>query len=192
MALGSGGKHFVREAAIWFGVMFAGAGAAFFYEDLLALVRTSSDAVQQAVEERLDNTASVDDATSHNSGFERVVRLKGDARGHFDVRAYINGRPMALMADTGATVVALTYEDARRAGFILGESDFTGRTRTANGIARVAPITIDRVRVGDILVRNVRGIVAEPGKLSVNLLGMSFIGRLSRFEMRGRELVLIE
>ena len=46
--------------------------------------------------------------------------------------------------------------------------------------------------VRDIMVRNVRGMVAEPGKLSVSLLGMSFLGKLTRFEMRGRELVLIQ
>ena len=187
MAWGSGGKHFVREAVTWLGVIVAGAGTAYFYEDLLALTRSSSNVVQKVIEEqRPDEAASLDD------GFERVVRLKGDSRGHFDVRAYINGRPLALMADTGATVVALTYEDARRAGFNPGPDDFTGRSRTANGISKVAPITIDRVRVGNIMVRNVRGIVAEPGKLSVNLLGMSFIGRLTRFEMRGSELVLIQ
>ncbi|MGI9381674.1 MAG: retropepsin-like aspartic protease family protein [Methyloligellaceae bacterium] len=186
MALGSGGKHLVREAVTWLGVVAAGACTAYYFDDALALLRTSSKVVQQIAEVRSDETASL------NEGFERVVRLKGDRRGHFDVRAYINGRPIALMADTGATVVALTYQDARRAGFNPGPLDFTGRTRTANGIAKVAPITIDRVRVGDIMVRNVRGIVAAPGKLSVSLLGMSFIGKLTRFELRGKELVLIQ
>lgn len=186
MALGSGGKHLVREAMTWLGVVAAGAGMAYYFDDALALLRTSSDMVQQIAEERSQETVS------RNDGFERIVRLKGDRRGHFAVRAYLNGKPVALMADTGATVVALSFEDARRAGFNPGPLDFTSRTRTANGIAKVAPITIDRVRVGDIMVRNVRGLVAEPGKLSVSLLGMSFIGRLTRFEMRGKELVLIQ
>ncbi len=186
MALGSGGKHLVREALTWIGVMVAGAGVAYYFDDVLAAFQTSTEVIHQVVEESLTEREPARD------GFERTVRLKAGRNGHFAVRAYLNGRPVALMADTGATVVALTHEDASRIGFSPGTLDYTARTRTANGIARVAPITIDRVRVGDIMVRNVRGLVAEPGKLAVSLLGMSFLGKLTRFEMRGRELVLIQ
>jgi aspartyl protease family protein len=63
---------------------------------------------------------------------------------------------------------------------------------TANGVSRVAPVTLDRVRVEDIVVRDVPAAVAEPGALSTNLLGMSFLGRLSRFELAGNELILTE
>ena len=50
---------------------------------------------------------------------------------------------------------------------------------------------LDRVRVGDITVRNDQATVAERDALSVNFLGMSFLGRVSRFEMSGGELVLV-
>lgn len=187
MALGSGGKHLVREAVTWVGVIVAGAGIAYYFDDVLAALQTSSKQIQHVVQQHIDERGDARD-----DGFDRTVRLKADANGHFAVRAYLNGRPVALMADTGATVVALTYQDAARIGLAPGPHDYTARTRTANGIARVAPITIDRLRVGDIMVRNVRGLVSEPGKLSVSLLGMSFLGKLTRFEMRGRELVLIQ
>ncbi len=69
-----------------------------------------------------------------------------------------------VMVDTGASMVALTYEDARAIGIFVRDSDFTMRVSTANGYARVAPVTLDRVSIGDITVRNVRGAVMEAGQ----------------------------
>jgi aspartyl protease family protein len=94
------------------------------------------------------------------------------------------------MVDTGATMVALTYEDAERAGIHLKASDFTRSVSTANGVTRVAPVTIERVSVGDIMVRNVAASVSERGRLSTTLLGMSFLSRLERVDMRSGILVL--
>ena len=125
------------------------------------------------------------------TGFGGEVRLKSEPRGHFVFDASINGRTATLMADTGATIVVLTYEDARKVGLSPQRLDFSAQVKTANGIARVAPFMLDRVRVGDITVRNVQAAVAERDALSVNLLGMSFLGRLSRFEMSGGDLVLV-
>lgn len=118
------------------------------------------------------------------------VELDPDGRGHFNARVEVNGRSINAMVDTGATVVALSYEDARRSGVFISNSDYTARVRTANGIARVAPVTLPRVRIGDILVRNVKGVVSEPGKLDGTLLGMSFLGRLQRVEIRNGRLIL--
>ena len=96
------------------------------------------------------------------------------------------------MIDTGATMVALSYEDAEAAGFRLSDSDFTRAVSTANGVARVAPVTLDRVSIGNITVRDVPAAVAERGRLKTSLLGMSFLGRLSRFDMRSGRLVMQE
>ena len=96
------------------------------------------------------------------------------------------------MVDTGASIVALSYEDARASGIYVRDSDFTHRVSTANGLARVAPVTIDRISIGDITVRDVAGAVMEAGKLGTTLLGMSFLGRLQRVDMRSGMLVLQE
>lgn len=104
----------------------------------------------------------------------------------------MNGRTIRVLVDTGASIVALTYEDARSIGLLVRDSDFTHRVSTANGIARVAPVVIDRIAIGDILVRDVQGAVMEPGKLGTTLLGMSFLGRLQRVDMRAGTLVLQE
>lgn len=85
--------------------------------------------------------------------------------------------------------------DLRRcapSGIVVKPSDFTHTAQTANGTARVAPVTIPRISIGDITVRNVAGVVSERGASERTLLGMSFLGRLSRVEMRGGTLVLQE
>ncbi len=122
----------------------------------------------------------------------RVVELRAGSMGHYHAEAEFNGRRVNVLVDTGATMVALTYEDARTLGLSVRDSDFTHRVSTANGFGRVAPVMIDRVSIGDITVRNVRGAVMEPGKLGTTLLGMSFLGRLQRVDMRGGKLVLQE
>ncbi|MGQ0456718.1 MAG: retropepsin-like aspartic protease family protein [Hyphomicrobium sp.] len=118
------------------------------------------------------------------------VTLRAGDHGHFEADAEINGRSVGVMVDTGATMVALTYEDAERAGLFLRPADFTHQVSTANGVARIAPVTIDRISIGPITVRDVRGAVSERGKLHQTLLGMSFLGRLSRVDMRSGTLEL--
>lgn len=125
-------------------------------------------------------------------GGGRIVELRAGAYGHYHTSAEINGRQLKVLVDTGASIVALSYEDARVAGIYVRGGDFTHRVSTANGLARVAPVTIDRISIGDITVRDVAGAVMEEGKLGTSLLGMSFLGRLQRVDMRSGTLVLQE
>ncbi len=122
----------------------------------------------------------------------RIVEIKAGAHGHYYANAEINGRPIDVLVDSGASIVALTYDDARRAGLSIRDGDYTHRVSTANGPARVAPVTLDRVSIGDITVRNVPAAVSEPGKLGTSLLGMSFLGRLQQIDIRSGVLVLKE
>jgi aspartyl protease family protein len=122
----------------------------------------------------------------------RTVELRAGAHGHFFSRIHVNGRAVQAMVDTGASIVALTYEDARNAGIHVRDGDYSHRVSTANGVARVALVTLDSVALDDIVVRDVRAAVAEPGKLTKTLLGMSFLGQLRRAEMSRGVLVLEE
>ncbi len=119
-----------------------------------------------------------------------TVELRASSNGHYHTSVSVNGRDIDVMVDTGATRVALTYEDAERAGIYVQPADFTHRVNTANGTARVAPIRIDHISLGDITLRDVDGLVSEPGRMNTTLLGMSFLGRLKRAEMRSGTLVL--
>ncbi|HMN84818.1 MAG TPA: TIGR02281 family clan AA aspartic protease [Bauldia sp.] len=69
-------------------------------------------------------------------------------------------------------------------------SDFRYAVSTANGTVMVAMVELAEVRVGGITVRDVAATVVPGDALRTNLLGMSFLGRLSRFEMAGDQLVL--
>ena len=181
--MGATARNVLRELLSWASVALAAAVLLYFYSDLRALLTPSPDGSSVA-------TPANGDA-GQAASFGGEVRLKSDAKGHFVFDASINGRTATLMADTGATVVVLTYDDARKVGLSPQSLDFSAQVKTANGIARVAPVMLDRVRVGDITVRNVQAAVAERDALHINLLGMSFLGRLSRFEMSGGDLVLM-
>lgn len=122
----------------------------------------------------------------------RSVTLQSNAYGHFIVEAEINGGKVELLTDTGATYVALNYQTALQIGFTPQTLHFTSRSTTANGIARVAPVTLEYVRIGAIVLRDVKAVVAEPGKMTQNLLGMSFINRLGGFELSGGKLVMLQ
>jgi aspartyl protease family protein len=89
------------------------------------------------------------------------------------------------MVDVGATRISLTYEDAERLGLRPHPSDYTLRTRTANGVGRVAQVMLDSVQIGDVEVHYLQGLVAEQGKLHSTLLRMAFVRKLERFELRG-------
>lgn len=131
-------------------------------------------------------------ARSSSSATGRRVVLEADRGGHFLVDASINGRRIEALVDTGATTVSLTAETARRLGIYPPRSAFNLPTSTANGIVNVARVTLSEVRVGGIRVRNVEATVSPGDQLRVNLLGMSFLGRLSKFELSGPRLVLLE
>jgi aspartyl protease family protein len=126
------------------------------------------------------------------AGFDTArggVTLQRGRDGHFRADAEINGRPVGVLVDTGATVVALSYEDAAAAGISVQPGDFRHVSQTANGPARFARVTLNQVRIGDIVVHDVAAAVGEPGRLHMSLLGMSFLGRL-RMEMKGSRLLL--
>jgi len=120
---------------------------------------------------------------------EGAVGRRGPG-GHFFFDTVVNGTPVRMVFDTGATTVALRYEDAARAGVDVANLRFSGFTETANGRAQVAPLTISVFTVGGITRRNVAAHVSRPGALSVTLLGMSFMSRLSGYKYDGETLVL--
>lgn len=189
----SGTRQLLREAVSWGVVAVIGIAAFSHFESLktgaermLGLPTSANVAVAERAAQRPAEPAA------NIASIGSVVEIDAERNGHFNTEADINGRPVEVMIDTGATMVALSYEDAERAGIFLNDSDFTRAVSTANGIARVAPVTLDRVSIGDITVRNVPAAVAEPGRLKTSLLGMSFLSRLSRFDMRSGRLVLQE
>jgi aspartyl protease family protein len=111
-----------------------------------------------------------------------------DQRGHVFVETAVNGAPVQMLVDTGASVVTLTTRDARAAGISTDELVFSGRASTANGLARLARVTLREVRIDQLSIYDVPAGVLE--NLDVSLLGMSFLGRLQSYEMRDGQLTI--
>jgi clan AA aspartic protease (TIGR02281 family) len=122
----------------------------------------------------------------------KTVVLTANPYGHFHADAEINGQKVEFMMDTGATYVALAYETAQALGLTPQNLRFSGRSTTANGVARVASVNISAIRIGGITVKDVQAVVAEPGRMAQNLLGMSFIKQLSVFELKDNALTMKE
>ncbi len=121
---------------------------------------------------------------------EQAVRLRRHDNGHFVARGAANGVSMALLVDTGASTVVLKPADAERAGINVKELSYTTPVSTANGTAFAAPVRLKSVSVGPLEVRDVEALVAQPGALTENLLGMSFLKRLRSYEFSGDFLTL--
>jgi aspartyl protease family protein len=123
------------------------------------------------------------------SGY-RTVTVQSDRGGHFQVEGSVDGRRLDFMVDTGATVVALRERDANKLGIFPRPSEYTGRTSTANGVIAVAPVRLSSLEINGIRVYDVPAVVIPDQALSVNLLGMSFLSRVRRFEVANGRLVM--
>ena len=120
----------------------------------------------------------------------RVVELARGNAGDFQISTEVNGKPVPMVLDTGASTVVLTNEAAKAAGLPLEMIKYTVNVDTANGRTRAASVTLDRIAVGGIVERSVPALVAQPGQLKSNLLGMTFLNRLQSWEVRGDRLVM--
>lgn len=127
--------------------------------------------------------------TNPQSG-SRSFSIARDRRGHFQTDARIDGQRIDVMIDTGASMLALNESSAARIGVRPSRGDYTSLVSTANGTIKGARTRIAMVQVGSVTVRDVDAMVLPDTALSENLLGLSFLSRLKRFEFAGSTLVL--
>nr|WP_107815217.1 TIGR02281 family clan AA aspartic protease [Celeribacter persicus] len=118
-----------------------------------------------------------------------MVTVDRDHSGHFSVMAEVNGAPVEFLVDTGASNVVLSMEDAKRAGIDVDDLAFTGRAQTANGSVRTAAVRIDTLEIEGITDGRVRAYVTD-GELFGSLLGMDYLQRYERIEIRQNKLIL--
>jgi aspartyl protease family protein len=121
------------------------------------------------------------------SGNELRIRMAPD--GHFWVDASINGVKRRLLIDSGATVTALSTDTARAAKVDTGSGLTPVILRTANGAAAAETGSIDELRVGNIVARNLK-VVSAPG-LDLDVIGMNFLSQLESWRVEGRTLILV-
>jgi len=120
----------------------------------------------------------------------RTVRIARDGRGMYSTSGSINGRGVRFLVDTGATLVAINADHARRFGVDHEREGTRVVAETASGQSPAWRVRLDRVRVGEIELRGVPALVLDGSSPRTPLLGMSFLGRLSLREEGG--LLLLE
>ncbi|MDI1266754.1 MAG: TIGR02281 family clan AA aspartic protease [bacterium] len=120
----------------------------------------------------------------------RSLSIPRDARGHFQADGRIDGQRLSFMVDTGASLVALNEKSAARFGFRPSRGDYNATVSTANGSVKAARTRIAMLDLGGLIVRDVDALVLPDEALSENLLGLSFLSRLKRFEYANGKLVL--
>ena len=120
----------------------------------------------------------------------RRLNIPRDARGHFATDGRIDGQRITFMVDTGASVVALNESSAARFGVRPTPGQYTANVSTANGVVKAARTRIEMMDVGGLIVRDVDAMVLPDQALSENLLGLSFLSKLKRFEYANGQMVL--
>lgn len=130
-------------------------------------------------------SASREPSQTNGSG---SVRLKRQPDGHFYAKAKVNGATIDFMVDTGASGVALTLSDARRAGIDFDKSEFGVVGQGASGEVMGQFVLIDSVKLGHERASDVPGIVMEGG--SQSLLGQSFLEKFGSVEIRNDTMTL--
>jgi aspartyl protease family protein len=168
-------KGALRNIVIWLGI-----GA------LVLTVYTLRDDFMQ-IGERVSGEVMPFQA-SENADGDLVLKRGND--GHFHMEVSVNGEPIRFLVDTGASIVTLSEDHARRAGYDPSTLDYTLQFSTANGTAWGAPIRIDQMRAGPLIARDVRAAVGGAG-MSKSLLGMSFLNQLNGFSVSGDTLTLM-
>lgn len=119
-----------------------------------------------------------------------AVQIPRGSNGEFAVQARINGVVAAMVVDTGATSVVLTYETAKAIGLPLELLKYDVDVQTAGGHTKAARLWLDRMAVGKLVERSVPALVVPHGQMTTNLLGMSFLDRLESLEVRADQLLL--
>ncbi|MBL4542721.1 MAG: TIGR02281 family clan AA aspartic protease [Rhodobacteraceae bacterium] len=157
----------VQQAALW-GFIFVGA---------ILVVGLWEDLRRTTIQSEYSVT---------NDGAVVVQRARD---GHFHLTAEINGQPIALMVDTGASDLVLTRADAARVGIDPDRLAFRGIANTANGRVRTAFVALDEMQLGPFIDRGVPAAVND-GQMPHSLMGMSYLSRFGRIEIVGNKMIL--
>jgi aspartyl protease family protein len=134
------------------------------------------------------NAPSPEPPDRQSSGYREAL-LRADERGQYAADALVNGMPVRMLVDTGASDVFVSASTAAR----LGLFPSGGRPRaikTANGKATATPVLLSRLSFAGLYMNDVEALILTPEAGEVNLLGESFLKRLVSVEQRDGVLIL--
>ena len=147
--------------------------------------RTRSVDTQAFAEHR---AADRKDSRAPADPFSGVIELQREYNGHFYADVQINGSPVRVLVDTGASGIALSRDDAQRAGLAVSAGMFEVVGEGADGDVHGEFVTLDRVSLGDKTAEGVPAVVLDSGQQS--LLGQSFLSKFESVEIKGDTMVL--
>ena len=160
-------------------------------EGVLLISADSQSAVLEVNGRRRTYRLGSEVSSSFTPGATSSLHIAPDSRGMYRTVGTINGQTVNFLVDTGASVIAMNAHEARRLGIAYRLSGIPGRVSTASGFAPAWYVTLKRVTVGQLQLRNVRAVVLTGSHPPLTLLGMSFLGRI-KMENRGRVLLLTQ
>jgi aspartyl protease family protein len=166
---------------------------------IFAALLVGAGSYMAQVADKVTATAAARATTPQQTAFEtiqdntqggRSLSISRDGRGHFQTEGRIDGQRVGFMVDTGASVIALNETSAARIGVRPSQNDYDATVTTANGKVKAARTRLAMVDVGGLIVRDVDALVLPDEALSENLLGLSFLSKLKRFEFANGRMVL--
>lgn len=149
---------------------------------------SKTEGFEAQAERQTESMRSATSASEPSSGPSDTVELRREPDGHFYADVEINGTPVRALVDTGASGIALSREDARRAGIGISIGMYEVVGVGASGEVRGERVTLDRVTLGSETVEDMRAIVLDSGDLT--LLGQSFLSHFDSVEIQGDKMVL--
>jgi aspartyl protease family protein len=150
---------------------------------------SSSTSTHHVVREEADTMAEAPSGTPATlMNMDGAVQLDRKPDGHFYADVEINGAPVTMLVDTGASGIALSREDARKAGIptSIGMNEVVGRG--ADGSVHGEFITIDRIALGEKSAQQMPAMILNSGEQS--LLGQDFLQKFASVEIRGDTMTL--
>lgn len=172
--------HMARDAVTWL-ALGLGLVALYAYKDELMPLAA------RVVVELLPGSAMT---VEQSAGGPIEVRIRKRLDGHFTANVAVNGKPVSMIVDTGASTIVLRPEDAKKAGIDVNSLTYRVPVLTANGRTLAARVRLETVAIGPLDRTKVDALVAQPGGLTQSLLGMSFLSRLRSYEFSGDFLTL--
>jgi aspartyl protease family protein len=138
-------------------------------------------------------TPPADDAAAKGADRQaagyREASIEADPRGQYSAEAIVDGLPVRMMIDTGASVVTISASTAARLG-LSATSGPKWTVKTANGMTVASPVTLDSLSLGGLYMNRVEALILGAEAGDVNLIGASFLRRLVSVEQRDGVLIL--
>ncbi len=123
------------------------------------------------------NTLASEATDAESDWYAGGHTLNREWDGHFYAEAHVDGTPVRMLVDTGASVIALTADDAVAAGLEWSDDQVRHIGSGASGAVYGVPVSLNEVEVGGLTRQNVRAVIIPEG-LDISLLGQSYLSKI--------------